>query len=124
MKETVKDHTVKLQTLLATLLVNGYNLSKVERISRFVFRIVLIQGLNRQIRRMCEYLGYEVEELRRERIMNIELGNLPIGKWRNLTDAELQGLKNAVSKSDNSSFVDSTQKQNDTPRKRRGSRNS
>ncbi|MFT7073284.1 23S rRNA pseudouridine(2604) synthase RluF [Patiriisocius sp. Uisw_017] len=79
----------------------------VERVSRFVFKIVLIQGLNRQIRRMCEYLGYEVLELKRTRIMNIELGDLPYGKWRDLTEIELQGLQEAVSDSDNSTFVNS-----------------
>lgn len=79
----------------------------VERVSRFVFKIVLIQGLNRQIRRMCEYLGYEVLELKRTRIMNIELGDLPYGKWRDLTEIELQGLQDAVSDSDNSTFVNS-----------------
>ena len=69
---------------------------KVEKISRFVFKITLIQGLNRQIRRMCEHLGYEVETLKRERIMNIELGKLPIGKWRYLTDKELKDLKESL----------------------------
>ena len=66
---------------------------KVEKIGRFVFKITLIQGLNRQIRRMCEHLGYEVETLKRERIMNIELGKLPTGKWRYLTEKELKDLK-------------------------------
>ena len=66
---------------------------KVEKIGRFVFKITLIQGLNRQIRRMCEHLGYEVETLKRERIMNIELGKLPVGKWRYLTEKELKDLK-------------------------------
>ncbi|MFC7358195.1 23S rRNA pseudouridine(2604) synthase RluF [Jejudonia soesokkakensis] len=83
---------------------------EVEQISRFVFRIVLIQGLNRQIRRMCEYLGYEVVELKRIRIMNLLLGELPIGKWRDLTEKELEELKNSVEDSDNSSFVDSVTK--------------
>jgi len=76
---------------------------KVERISRFSFRIILVQGLNRQIRRMCEYLGYEVMALKRERIMHISLGNLPIGEWRDLTKEEVEGLKKAVSTSDNTS---------------------
>jgi 23S rRNA pseudouridine2604 synthase len=53
---------------------------KVEKIGRFVFKITLIQGLNRQIRRMCEHLGYEVETLKRERIMNIKLEKLPTGR--------------------------------------------
>ena len=56
------------------------------------FRIVLVQGLNRQIRRMCEALGYRVTSLRRERIMNIQLGHLKSGHWRNLTGPELAGL--------------------------------
>ena len=78
----------------------------VEQVSRFVFRIVLVQGLNRQIRRMCEYLDYEVVELKRERIMNIELGELPYGEWRDLTKEEVQGLRDAVADSENASFVD------------------
>lgn len=52
------------------------------------FHIILKQGLNRQIRRMCEALGYHVESLKRIRIMNIKLGNLPLGNFRNVTDAE------------------------------------
>ena len=74
---------------------------EVEKISRFVFRIVLIQGLNRQIRRMCEYLGYEVTALKRIRIMNIELGDLPMGKWRDLTKKELKDLQDSVEESKN-----------------------
>ncbi len=73
---------------------------KVERISRFEFRIILIQGLNRQIRRMCEYLGYVVVALQRIRIMNLELGNLPVGQWRDLTGEELKILKDSVKDSD------------------------
>jgi len=57
-----------------------------------VFRIVLTQGLNRQIRRMCEVFGYEVRRLQRVRIINIRLGALKTGEWRNLSEAELQGL--------------------------------
>lgn len=78
---------------------------KVERVSRFVFKIILIQGLNRQIRRMCEYFEMEVVALKRLRIMNIELGELPTGAWRDLTKEELQGLKDAVETSDNSAFA-------------------
>lgn len=73
---------------------------KVERISRFEFRIILVQGLNRQIRRMCEYLAYEVVALKRIRIMNLELGDLPVGKWRDLTPEELRTLKDSVKDSD------------------------
>ncbi len=73
---------------------------KVERVSRFEFRIFLIQGLNRQIRRMCEYLGYEVVALQRIRIMHLELGDLPVGQWRDLTEEEVATLKDAVKDSD------------------------
>jgi len=65
---------------------------KVSRVSRSVFRIILTQGLNRQIRRMCEVFGYNVRRLQRVRIINIKLGNLKVGHWRNLTEAELHGL--------------------------------
>jgi len=65
---------------------------RVVREDRQRFRIVLVQGLNRQIRRMCEALGYHVVTLRRERIMNISLGRLKSGHWRNLTGAELKEL--------------------------------
>jgi 23S rRNA pseudouridine2604 synthase len=57
-----------------------------------VFRIILVQGLNRQIRRMCEYFGYEVTKLERVRIMNIGLKGLPIGDWRDLTESEMDTL--------------------------------
>lgn len=73
---------------------------KVERISRFEFKIFLVQGLNRQIRRMCEYLGYEVVALQRIRIMNLVLGDLPVGEWRDLTPEELKTLKDSVKDSD------------------------
>ncbi len=56
------------------------------------FRIILVQGLNRQIRRMCEYLGYQVTHLRRVRIMHICLGSMKPGQWRELTERELREL--------------------------------
>lgn len=62
----------------------------VEQLSSNVFKIILVQGLNRQIRRMCEYFGYNVTKLERTRIMNIELKGLPLGEWRELTDAEMK----------------------------------
>lgn len=65
---------------------------KVTKESKFVFKITLIQGLNRQIRRMCEYFNYEVTKLERVRIMNINLKKLPVGEWRDLKDQELQAL--------------------------------
>lgn len=67
--------------------------------SKFVFRIILTQGLNRQIRRMCEYLGYEVTKLNRSRIMNVELGQLRPGQWRDLTASEMAEINAAVASS-------------------------
>lgn len=64
----------------------------VEQQSAFVFKIILIQGLNRQIRRMCEHFGYQVIKLERTRIMNISLKGLPLGDWRQLDDAELSTI--------------------------------
>ncbi|MGD6966429.1 23S rRNA pseudouridine(2604) synthase RluF [Rossellomorea vietnamensis] len=65
---------------------------KVEQLSKFDFKITLTQGLNRQIRRMCEALGYDVLRLQRVRIMNIHLGNLPVGQWRDLSKKEKKQL--------------------------------
>lgn len=65
---------------------------KVTKISRHTFDIILTQGINRQIRRMCVELGYHVQKLKRIRVMNIELGNLPIGAYRNVSDRELEQL--------------------------------
>lgn len=65
---------------------------KVKKIGKYTFSIILTQGLNRQIRRMCEELGYQVRDLVRVRIMNIRLGSLKEGTYRKLTDAELEEL--------------------------------
>lgn len=65
---------------------------KVEKLGAKVFKIILTQGLNRQIRRMCEANGATVEALQRVRIMHIKLGQLPIGRWRNLSEPEVAGL--------------------------------
>lgn len=65
--------------------------------SRFVFTIILTQGLNRQIRRMAEYLGYRVTRLIRNRIMNVHLGHLKPNEWRNLTSTEMAEINQAVS---------------------------
>lgn len=64
--------------------------------SRFEFTIILTQGLNRQIRRMCEYLDYEVKTLKRSRIMNVDLGSLKPGQWRELTASEMADINQAV----------------------------
>ncbi len=68
---------------------------KVTKRSEYVFEIILTQGLNRQIRRMCEYLDYNVTRLKRVRIMNIKL-NLAVGQWRDFTPSELSELKRLV----------------------------
>ena len=65
---------------------------KATRIAKFGFRIVLTQGLNRQIRLMADAFGYRVTQLRRIRIVNIKLGALKVGQWRNITELELRGL--------------------------------
>ncbi len=69
---------------------------KVEKISNYVFKITLTQGLNRQIRRMCEYLGYEVKKLKRTRIMNVSLAGLKYGDWRELTKQEIDTINTLV----------------------------
>jgi 23S rRNA pseudouridine2604 synthase len=98
-----KEYLVTLNRAITDLslqmLANGVKImgvltkpSKVSRLGSNAFRIVLTQGLNRQIRRMCSALGYKVQGLKRVRIMNIKLGNLETGKWRHLTESELAGL--------------------------------
>lgn len=81
---------------------------KVKKETPLVFRIVLVQGLNRQIRRMCEYFGYEVTKLERIRIMNVSLIGLPLGEWRDLTDDERGQLFKLIG--DSSSEVKSVKK--------------
>lgn len=81
---------------------------KVKKETPLVFRIVLVQGLNRQIRRMCEYFGYEVTKLERTCIMNVSLIGLPLGEWRDLTDDERGQLFKLIE--DSSSEVKSVKK--------------
>ncbi len=69
----------------------------IKRTGRNTFRIILTEGMNRQIRRMCEYFGYRVVFLKRVRVMNIGLGNLPVGEYRKLTRNEEEILRNMVS---------------------------
>ncbi|MGV6860544.1 MAG: 23S rRNA pseudouridine(2604) synthase RluF [Putridiphycobacter sp.] len=76
---------------------------KVEKIDKFKFRIVLTQGLNRQIRRMCEFLGYRVNKLKRVRIMNVTL-DMPVGQWRDLTQDELDEINRLVETSKKTHF--------------------
>lgn len=69
----------------------------VTRVTDRVFRIILTEGRNRQIRRMCEAFGYHVRRLQRQRIMNIQLGGLHVGKWRDLSEAEKATLFETLS---------------------------
>ena len=71
---------------------------EIKRIKDYEFKIILTQGLNRQIRRMCEYLGYRVKKLKRIRIMNVKL-DIPLGEWRYFNDQEFSELKMMLSKS-------------------------
>jgi 23S rRNA pseudouridine2604 synthase len=85
---------------------------------RQTFRITLTQGLNRQIRRMCEYLGYAVTGLQRVRIMNIKLDKLALGKWRYLSDAELSMLMENIADSSKVKTANKPAARASTPSKR------
>ncbi|WP_424495068.1 23S rRNA pseudouridine(2604) synthase RluF [Salinimicrobium sp. GXAS 041] len=99
---------------------------EVEQLSKYTFRIVLTQGLNRQIRRMCEYLGYEVVKLKRIRIMNIKL-DVPVGKYRPITPEELatlEQLTGASTKTEEGSLLQKKEKeQNQQLPRKEGSKN-
>ena len=77
----------------------------VKQIGKKQFKIILTQGLNRQIRRMCEYFGYRVEKLVRTRIMNIELGDLPVGTYRDVTTEEYRQLLSLIKDSSNETVI-------------------
>lgn len=92
---------------------------KVTKLSGKTFQIVLTQGLNRQIRRMCEYLGYEVLKLKRTRIMNVQLDTLHIGEWRDLSEKELKEINAMVSSSSKTEEASADdQKKKPTPKKK------
>lgn len=97
-----KEYVVRVNKNITPDFINGMsngvpildtitNKCKVRQINRFEFNIILTQGLNRQIRRMCDYFGYKVVELKRIRIMNIKL-DVRVGQWRDLTQAELDEI--------------------------------
>ena len=77
----------------------------VEKTGEKSFCIILTQGLNRQIRRMCEYLGYRVKRLKRVRVMNLELGSLPAGQYREATKKELEELKSLIRDSSETTVI-------------------
>ena len=78
---------------------------QVEKLGKYKFKIILTQGLNRQIRRMCEYCGYKVVKLKRVRIMNIELGSLKKGKYRRVTAEEWTELNRRILNSSNTTVM-------------------
>ena len=78
---------------------------KVEKIGKFTFRIILTQGLNRQIRRMSEYLGYKVTKLERIRVMNIKLGKLKPGTYRRVSEEEIKELLELIKNSSNETVI-------------------
>jgi 23S rRNA pseudouridine2604 synthase len=88
---------------------------KVVQESANTFRIILIQGLNRQIRRMCEHFGYDVIKLERVRIMNIDLKGLPVGDWRDLTEKEIKVIYSML---EESSGVDERKTKHKQPAKK------
>lgn len=105
-----KEYVVTVDKLLSTEFIkkmgNGVAILEtvtqkcfIEQLDKNRFRIILTQGLNRQIRRMCEVLGYTVIKLKRTRIMNIKLEGIAVGKWRNLTNDEINTINNLVSTS-------------------------
>lgn len=79
---------------------------KVKQIGKYKFNIILTQGLNRQIRRMCEYFGYKVTRLERVRVMNIRLGNLKPGEYRQVTEEEIQELYELIKDSSNETVIE------------------
>lgn len=97
-KPITEEFCTRMQNGVPILGVNTKK-CKVEKISTNVFRIILIQGLNRQIRRMCEYFGYTVKKLERVRIMNLTL-NIPVGQHRDLTVEELAELNRLTENSE------------------------
>ena len=90
-----------VQRMSGGVSILGVNTRKcfVEQLGPNKFRIILTQGMNRQIRRMCEALGYEVQTLQRIRIMHLSLAKIPMGQWRNMTDAEVAELQRLVADS-------------------------
>ena len=122
-----------VETMSTGVAILGVNTKKcfVKKETPLVFRIILIQGLNRQIRRMCEQLGYEVTKLERIRIMNISLKNLPVGDWRELSKKEMdiindmiknssateEASKKSFRKSEDKSAIHSTPKKKSAPKR-------
>ena len=95
----IDDEFIKAMSSGVEILGRKTKPCKVYKLDKNTFRIILTQGMNRQIRRMCQALGYRVLKLKRIRIMNINLGLLKVGHWRNLTKKELDTLMKLLNKS-------------------------
>lgn len=95
----IDDEFIKAMSSGVEILGRKTKPCKVYKLDKNTFRIILTQGMNRQIRRMCQALGYRVLKLKRTRIMNINLGLLKVGHWRNLTKKELDTLMKLLNKS-------------------------
>jgi len=98
-KQAVNPRFIKKMSQGIPILGTVTKKCKVEKVSTFVFRIILTQGLNRQIRRMCEFLNYDVVKLKRIRIMDITLDHLAMGQWRALSNQEINQIQQRVYKS-------------------------
>jgi 23S rRNA pseudouridine2604 synthase len=95
----ITDHFISAMAGGVPVLGETTKKCQVTKESPYAFKIILIQGLNRQIRRMCEYFGYEVTKLVRTRIMNINLKGLPVGDWRDLNEEEMKGIYRLIKNS-------------------------
>lgn len=103
-KAITEDFVIQMASGVPILGVNTRK-CKVRQVSTNVFSIVLVQGLNRQVRRMCEHFGYEVTKLERTRIMNITLKGLPSGEFRELTKEEMRVMMESVEKSSSQGVI-------------------
>ena len=95
----INDRFIKRMSNGIPILGTVTNKCKVHKVDDRTFKIILTQGLNRQIRRMCEYLGYNVTRLIRTRIMNVELSDIKVGTWRKLTKKEIEKINEMVASS-------------------------
>jgi len=98
--KTITDDFLKGMAAGVPILGTRTKKCHIEKLAKNRFKIVLVQGLNRQIRRMCEHFSYGVKKLVRVRIMHIKLSKLPVGKWRNLSTKEIQKLFSATESSE------------------------
>ena len=98
-KQSISDRFLQRMSSGVPILGTVTQKCKVTSINSHTFKIILTQGLNRQIRRMCQYLGYDVVRLKRIRIMNVQLGKLKVGAWRPLSPAEINQIQERVTHS-------------------------